>query len=51
MSRTPSFIREAAPRRSRRSEWSALAVLALALVVQLFFSQRAQLAANAPERR
>ena len=46
MSRTPSFIREAAPRRSRRGEWIALAVLALALVTQLFFSQRAQLAAD-----
>lgn len=47
MSRAPSFLREAAPRRSRRGEWIALALLALALVAQLFFSQRAQLAADA----
>ncbi|HWS76986.1 MAG TPA: DUF3426 domain-containing protein [Thermomonas sp.] len=47
MSRTPSFIREAAPPRARRGEWSALVVLALALAAQLFFSQRAQLAADA----
>lgn len=50
MSRTPSFIREPAPRRSRRGEWIALAVLVLALAAQLFFSQRAQLAANAQWR-
>ena len=47
MSRAPSFIREAAPRRSRRGEWIALIVLLLALLAQLFFSQRAQLAADA----
>jgi hypothetical protein len=47
LSRAPSFIREAAPRRSRRGEWIALAALALALAAQLFFSQRAQLAADA----
>lgn len=46
MSRTPSFIREPAPRRSRTGEWIALVVLVLALAAQLFFSQRAQLAAN-----
>ena len=50
MSRTPSFIREPAPRRSRAGEWIALLVLALALAAQLFFSQRAQLAANAQWR-
>lgn len=50
MSRTPSFIREPAPRRSRTGEWIALLVLALALAAQLFFSQRAQLAANAQWR-
>ena len=47
MSRTPSFIREAAPRRSHRGEWLALVLLVAALVAQLFFSQRAQLAADA----
>lgn len=47
MSRTPSFLREAAPRRSRRGEWIAFAFLLLALCVQLFFSQREQLAADA----
>ena len=47
MSRAPSFLREAAPKRSRRGEWIALVVLALALLAQLFFSQRAQLAADA----
>ena len=47
MSRAPSFIREAAPKRSRWGEWLALVVLALALAAQLFFSQRAQLAADA----
>ena len=46
MSRAPSFIREAAPRRSRRGEWIALVVLVLALLAQLVFSQRAQLAAD-----
>lgn len=50
MSRTPSFIRETAPRRSRTGEWIALVALALALATQLFFSQRAQLAANAQWR-
>ncbi|WP_240906230.1 DUF3426 domain-containing protein [Thermomonas sp. HDW16] len=47
MSRAPSFIREAAPPRSRRGEWIALALLLLVLLAQLFFSQRAQLAADA----
>ena len=47
MSRAPSFIREAAPRRSHRGEWLALVLLVAALVAQLFFSQRAQLAADA----
>ena len=47
MSRTPSFIREAAPRRSHRGEWLTLVLLVAALVAQLFFSQRAQLAADA----
>lgn len=46
MSRAPSFIREPVPRRARRGEWTALVVLALALAIQLFFSQRAQLAAD-----
>lgn len=50
MSQAPSFIREPAPRRSRTGEWIALVVLVLALVAQLFFSQRAQLAANAQWR-
>lgn len=50
MSHAPSFIREPAPRRSRTGEWIALAVLVLALAAQLFFSQRAQLAANAQWR-
>lgn len=47
MSRAPSFIREPAPRRSRRGEWIALTLLVLALIAQLFFSQRASLAADA----
>lgn len=47
MSRAPSFIRAPAPRRSRRGEWIALVVLLLALLAQLFFSQRAQLATDA----
>lgn len=47
MSRAPSFLRESAPPRSRRGEWAVLVVLALALAAQLFFSQRAQLAADA----
>ena len=47
MSRAPSFIREDAPRRSHRGEWLALVLLVAALVAQLFFSQRAQLAADA----
>jgi hypothetical protein len=50
VSHAPSFIREPAPRRSRTGEWIALVVLALALAAQLFFSQRAQLAANAQWR-
>lgn len=47
MSRAPSFLRESAPPRSRRGEWAVLVVLALVLAAQLFFSQRAQLAADA----
>ena len=47
MSRAPSFLREQAPPRARRGEWIALALLALALPAQLFFSQRTQLAADA----
>jgi hypothetical protein len=47
VSRAPSFLRQQAPRRSRRGEWIALALLASALPAQLFFSQRAQLAADA----
>ena len=41
MSRAPSFIREAAPSAPRIGKWIALALLALALLAQLFFSQRA----------
>lgn len=47
MSRAPSFIHKDAPGRSRRGEWIALALLLLVLFVQLFLSQRAQLAADA----
>ena len=47
MSHAPSFMRAPAPVRSRRGEWIALVLLALALLAQLFFSQRAQLAADA----
>ncbi len=47
MSRAPSFLREQAPRRSRRGEWTAFALLLLVLLAQLFFSQRAQLATDA----
>ena len=47
MSHAPSFMRAPAPVRSRRGEWIALVLLALALLAQLFFSQRAQVAADA----
>jgi hypothetical protein len=47
VSRAPSFIRASAPTRSRRGEWIALAILLVALAVQLLVSQRAQLAADA----
>jgi hypothetical protein len=47
VSHAPSFIREPAPRRSRTGERIALVVLVLALAAQLFFSQRAPLAADA----
>ncbi len=50
MSRTPSFIETPAPARSRRSEWIALVALAVVLVLQLFFSERARLAADAQWR-
>jgi hypothetical protein len=50
VSRVPSFIRQPAPRTTPRGEWMTLAVLLLALAAQLFFSQRAQLAANAQWR-
>ena len=48
MTRAPSFARvdaPAAPR--RRGEWLALALLALALLVQLLFGERAALAGDA----
>jgi hypothetical protein len=50
VSRTPSFIRESAPKRARTGEWIALLALVLALMAQLFFSQRTQLAAHAQWR-
>lgn len=46
MSRAPSFVEAPAPQRHRVGEWSVLSVLALLLVAQLFFSERARLAAN-----
>ncbi|MDI1252592.1 DUF3426 domain-containing protein [Thermomonas sp.] len=50
MSRAPSFVEAPAPPRRRVGEWSALVVLALLLAGQLFFSERARLAANAQWR-
>ena len=47
MSRAPSFLRESQPTRPHRGEWIAVALLLLALVAQLFLSQRAQLATDA----
>jgi hypothetical protein len=51
MSRTPSFaLRDAPVGSRRRGEWLALAALVLALAAQLFFGERAVLAANAQLR-
>ena len=50
MTRAPSFVEAPAPQRRRTGEWIALAVLALLLVMQLFFSERTRLAANAQWR-
>jgi hypothetical protein len=51
MSRTPSFaLRDAPAATRRRGEWLALAVLVLAFAGQLFFGERAVLAANAQWR-
>lgn len=50
MSRAPSFVEAPAPQRRRVGEWAALLVLALLLAAQLFFSERALLAANAQWR-
>ncbi|MEO5628262.1 MAG: DUF3426 domain-containing protein [Thermomonas sp.] len=50
MSRAPSFVVTPAPARSRRGEWIALAGLALLLLLQLFLSERARLAADAQWR-
>lgn len=51
MSRTPSFaLRDAPVATRRRGEWLALVVLLLVLAGQLFFGERAVLAANAQWR-
>lgn len=50
MSRAPSFIETPAPRHRRIGEWGALVVLLLLLAIQLFFSERTRLAANAQWR-
>ncbi|MDQ3160889.1 MAG: DUF3426 domain-containing protein [Pseudomonadota bacterium] len=50
MTLAPSFVEAPAPPRRRVGEWSVLAVLVLLLMVQLFFSERARLAANAQWR-
>ena len=51
MSRTPSFALNDAPVAARRrGEWWLLALLTLGLAGQLFFGQRATLAANAQLR-
>ena len=50
MSRAPSFVEAPAPQRRRIGEWIALLVLALLLAAQLFFTERAKLAANAQWR-
>lgn len=46
MSRAPSFVQPAAPAPRRRGEWIALAVLVLALLLQLFAVERPRLAAD-----
>lgn len=51
MSRTPSFALNDAPvALRRRGEWLALAVLGLVLAGQLFYGERATLAANSKSR-
>lgn len=50
MSRAPSFVEAPAPPRRRAGEWIALAMLALLLLGQLFFSERTRLAASAQWR-
>ncbi len=50
MSRPPSFVETPAPPRHRIGEWSVLIVLILLLALQLFFSERTRLAANAQWR-
>ena len=51
MNRTPSFaLRDAPVVARRRGEWWLLALLALGLAGQLFFGERAALAANAQWR-
>lgn len=50
MNRTPSFVAAPMPARRRTREWTALFVLTLLLVVQLFFSERTRLAAHAQWR-
>ena len=50
MSRAPSFVESPAPARSHRGEWIALMAMALLLALQLFFSERGRLAADAQWR-
>ncbi len=46
MSRAPSFVEAPAPQRRHTGEWIVMGVLALLLATQLFFIERARLAAN-----
>ena len=50
MNRAPSFVAAPMPPHRRTREWTALFVLVLLLVVQLFFSERTRLAAHAQWR-
>ncbi len=50
MSRAPSFVQAPAPARSRRGDWIALLLLVLVLLLQVFFSERQHLAADAQWR-
>lgn len=46
MSHAPSFLREPAPRRSRRGEWLVLVALGVMLLAQVLAAEHARLAAD-----